>query len=116
MLYISMENGMVRQESRSNNRYASWYATRILRTHKRQVEWWRRNGFVRLKYPIKSRVYTFIILKGRRGRNKLGRDRSREGRVIPLVVKFSFGPHGDYIGTGAATLFTRLDIDINSYR
>lgn len=91
-------------------------ATRILRTHKRQVEWWRRNGFVRLKYPIKSRVYTFIILKGRRGRNKLGRDRSREGRVIPLAVKFSFGPHGDYIGTGAATLFTRLDIDINSYR
>lgn len=74
-------------------------------------------GFVRLKYSIESYVYTLIIPKGGRRVEGISWDASikRRGgtRDVPFCEIFIRPPRGLF---RTATLFTRLDIDINSYR
>lgn len=74
-------------------------------------------GFVRLKYSIESYVYTLIIPKGGRRVEGISWDASikRRGGTcdVPFCETFIRPPRGLF---RTATLFTRLDIDINSYR
>lgn len=74
-------------------------------------------GFVRLKYSIESYVYTLIIPKGGRRVEGISWDASikRRGETcdVPFCEIFIRPPRGLF---RTATLFTRLDIDINSYR
>lgn len=74
-------------------------------------------GFVRLKYSIESYVYTLIIPKGGRRVEGISWDASikRRGGTcdVPFCEIFIRPPRGLF---RTATLFTRLDIDINSYR